>query len=160
MTASYDAELWKRLLQIRNLFSYQSTSDGNLTCKTRFGSPVFCDNCLRSLASGLWFIAKYDFIVRNWWCLNDVRIRFVRDDALPMLPRPKPKSIYSEFKSGNGDKEIKNYKIHFATRSEIADNIYFSISLPLSYDLLLFDHYLIKHLLSLLFALRRRAVMR
>lgn len=123
---------------------------GNLTCKTRFGSPVFWDNCFRSFASGLWFIAKYDFIVRNWWCLNDVRIRFVRDDELPMLPRPKPISIYSGFKSGKKDKEIKNYKMHFATRSEIADNISFS----LSYDLLWFDHYLIKHLLSLL-CLRR-----
>lgn len=104
--------------------SYHAKLDGNLTCKTRFGSPVFCDNCFRSLASGLWFIAKYDFIVRNWWCLNDVRIRFVRDDALPILPRPKPKSIYSEFKSEKQDKEIKKLQnTFFATRSEIVDNI-------------------------------------
>lgn len=29
-----------------------------LTCRTLFGKPVFCDNCFRSLASGLWLIAK------------------------------------------------------------------------------------------------------
>lgn len=48
-----------------------------LTCRTLLVRPVFCASCFKSLASGLWLIAKYDFIVRNWWCLNDVLIRFV-----------------------------------------------------------------------------------
>lgn len=68
-----------------------------LTCSTRFGRPVFCDSCLRSFASGLWLIAKYDFMVRSWWCLKDVRIRLARDDD--PRPRLKPKSRYSVFKS-------------------------------------------------------------
>lgn len=72
-----------------------------LTCNTRFGRPVFCDNCFRSFASGLWLIEKYDFIVRNWWCLNEVRIRLARDAALSGPPRPKPKSKYSELRSAN-----------------------------------------------------------
>lgn len=33
-------------------------------------------------------MAKYDFIVRNWWCLNDVRIRFVR--CVCAWPEPEP----------------------------------------------------------------------
>lgn len=36
------------------------------TCKTRLGSPVFCDSCFKSLASGLWLMAKYDFMVLSW----------------------------------------------------------------------------------------------
>lgn len=99
---TYAAErhaLWMRWFMLFGDSERLPLSILNLTCKTRLGKPVFCDNCLRSLASGLWLIAKYDFIVRNWWCLNDVLIRFVRDDALPMLPRPKPKSIYSELRS-------------------------------------------------------------
>ena len=40
--------------------------------------PVFCASCFKSLASGFWLMAKYDFIVRSWWCLKDVRMRFVR----------------------------------------------------------------------------------
>lgn len=28
------------------------------TCRTRFDSPVFCDNCFKSFASGFWLIAK------------------------------------------------------------------------------------------------------
>lgn len=62
------------------------------TCSTRLGRPVFCDNCFKSFASGLWLIEKYDFIVLSWWCLNDVRIRFALDEALMWLPRPKPRS--------------------------------------------------------------------
>lgn len=49
-----------------------------LTCNTRLDRPVFCASCFRSLASGFWLMLKYDFIVRSWWCLNDVRMRFVR----------------------------------------------------------------------------------
>lgn len=37
-----------------------------LTWSTLFVNPVFWANCLRSLASGLWFRLKYVFIVRNW----------------------------------------------------------------------------------------------
>lgn len=59
-----------------------------LTCNTRFDSPVFCDNCFRSLASGFWLMAKYDFIVRNWWCLNDVRIRLLRACCERLPPEP------------------------------------------------------------------------
>ena len=47
----------------------------NHTCKTRFESPVFCESCFKSFASGLWFIAKYAFIALSWWCLKDVRMR-------------------------------------------------------------------------------------
>lgn len=96
---SRKACIMNTLIHAVRRFRAPSVIYSDLTCKTRLGKPVFCDNCLRSLASGLWFIAKYDFIVRNWWCLNDVLIRFVRDDVLPMLPRPKPKSIYSELRS-------------------------------------------------------------
>jgi len=46
------------------------------TCNTLLLSPVFMESCLRSLASGLWLRAKYDFMIRSSWCLNDVRRRF------------------------------------------------------------------------------------
>jgi len=46
------------------------------TCRTLLLSPVLIDSCLRSLASGLWLRAKYDFMMRSSWCLNDVRSRF------------------------------------------------------------------------------------
>lgn len=65
----------------------------DFTCNTRLGRPVFCESCLRSLASGLWLWWKYDFMVRSWWCLNDVRIRFVRwwpEPPLPPEPDDKP----------------------------------------------------------------------
>lgn len=48
-----------------------------LTCRTLLVNPVFWASCFRSFASGLWFMAKYDFMVRSWWCLKEVRIRFV-----------------------------------------------------------------------------------
>lgn len=62
--------------------------DISRTCSTLFERPVFCDNCFRSLASGFWLMAKYDFIVRSWWCLNEVRIRLLRAccDRLPPEP--------------------------------------------------------------------------
>lgn len=141
LKAHKGSEIYKsKISDAKRLLKYSKP-----TCKTRFGSPVFCDNCLRSLASGLWFIAKYDFIVRNWWCLNDVLIRFVRDDALPMLPRPKPKSIYSEFRSGNKKETwwVTRCILQRDPRSLITC---FQL---LSYDLFSLDHYLIKHLLSL-----------
>jgi hypothetical protein len=47
------------------------------TCRTLFERPVFWASCFRSLASGFWLMEKYDFIVLNWWCLNEVRIRLV-----------------------------------------------------------------------------------
>lgn len=58
------------------------------TWRTRFDSPVFWANCFRSLASGFWLIAKYDFMVRSWWCLNDVRIRFVLVCPERLPPEP------------------------------------------------------------------------
>lgn len=48
-----------------HILNYITDINYTITCNTRFGSPVFCDNCFRSLASGLWLIEKYDFIVRN-----------------------------------------------------------------------------------------------
>ena len=52
-----------------------------ITCSTLLLRPVFWASCFRSLVSGLWLREKYDFIVRNWWCLNDVRMRF----CLPVI---------------------------------------------------------------------------
>lgn len=46
------------------------------TCNTRLLSCVFLDSSFKSLASGLWFMEKYDFIVLSWWCLKEVRTRF------------------------------------------------------------------------------------
>lgn len=66
-------------------------SDILRTCNTLLESPVFWESCLRSLASGLWFMAKYDFMARSWWCLKEVRMRFGRArcslDVLLSLPR-------------------------------------------------------------------------
>jgi len=50
----------------------------SLTCNTRLLRPVLMESCLRSLASGLWFSEKYDFMTRSSWCLNDVLVRFCR----------------------------------------------------------------------------------
>lgn len=33
-------------------------------------------------------MAKYDFMVRSWWCLNEVRMRFVLCDWC--WPEPEP----------------------------------------------------------------------
>lgn len=71
-----------------------------LTCNTRLDKPVFCASCFRSLASGFWLMLKYDFIVRSWWCLNDVRMRFVRVCCCccccDMLPVPMVEEFVGE----------------------------------------------------------------
>lgn len=64
------------------MMSYQVRGQGGgrwllLTCRTLLVRPVFWASCLRSLASGLWLIAKQDFMVRSWWCLKEVRMRLV-----------------------------------------------------------------------------------
>jgi len=75
-----------------NIFNIIPTCPSCLTCSTRLDSPVFWASCFKSLASGFWLMLKYDFIVRSWWCLNDVRMRFVRVcwccccDMLPVVP--------------------------------------------------------------------------
>lgn len=46
----------------------------NHTWRTLFDNPVFWARFFRSLASGFWLIAKYDFIDRSWLCLKEVRI--------------------------------------------------------------------------------------
>lgn len=53
------------------------------TWRTRLERDVFWANCFKSLASGFWLMAKYCFMVRNWWCLKEVRILFVLPDADP-----------------------------------------------------------------------------
>lgn len=65
---------------------YKDFKEHLLTCRTRLESPVFCANCFKSLASGFWLIAKYDFMVLSWWCLKLVRIRLVRCVWLDTLP--------------------------------------------------------------------------
>lgn len=55
------------------------------TCSTLFDKPVFCASCFKSFASGFWLMAKYVFIVLSWWCLKDVRIRFVLCVWWPVL---------------------------------------------------------------------------
>lgn len=67
---------------------YLARAFWNQTCKTRFDKPVFCESCFKSFASGLWFIAKYAFIARSWWCLNEVRMRlgFVSPLCCPRWP--------------------------------------------------------------------------
>lgn len=63
-------------------------------------------------------------------------------------------SMYSEFKSANGDKKLNVTKC--ISRQDSRSPITFlSISLSLSYDLLLRDCYLIKHLIPLLLAPRQ-----
>ena len=66
------------------------------TCKTLLESPVFCASCLRSLASGFWLMAKYDFMVRNWWCLNDVLMRLVRCCCWPFPGEDTDESYASD----------------------------------------------------------------
>lgn len=61
-----------------------------ITCSTRFDSPVFWASCFRSLASGFWLMAKYDFIVLSWWCLKEVRMRLERECACDMWPPLEP----------------------------------------------------------------------
>merc|ERR1719220_1232774 len=47
------------------------------TWRTFLSRPVFCESILSSLESGFWLIWKWPFIIRSWWCWNDVRARFV-----------------------------------------------------------------------------------
>ena len=42
------------------------------TCNTFLSSPVFEANSFNSRLSGFWFIWKWLFMIRNWWCLNEV----------------------------------------------------------------------------------------
>ena len=49
----------------------------HLTWRTFLSRPVFWESILSSLESGFWLIWKWPFMMRSWWCLNEVRARFV-----------------------------------------------------------------------------------
>nr|CAD7419089.1 unnamed protein product [Timema poppensis] len=95
------------------------TLDIERTWRTLLGSPVFWDSCFKSLASGLWFIAKYDFMVRSWWCLKDVRMRLVLcpfDPGIPGVPGPeRPKeetrtvNVRDEESGGHGSEVCEEH---------------------------------------------------
>ena len=62
------------LFSLNNPFSLQYH---HLTWRTFLSRPVFCESILSSLESGFWLIWKWPFMMRSWWCLNEVRARFV-----------------------------------------------------------------------------------
>ena len=58
------------------------------TWRTFLSRPVFCESILSSLESGFWLIWKWPFMIRSWWCLNDVRARFVFAWPTPCASMP------------------------------------------------------------------------
>ena len=75
---NYLTFIWRPSAGFASVHVYTFYWNVDKTWRMRLPSPVFCESCLRSLASGLWLSAKYDFSTRSSWYLNDVRSRFCR----------------------------------------------------------------------------------